>query len=152
MFYLSISLNFEICYLKLPQDSVLGVNSDNSLYLYHLENFFVSLIYLRINLIQCLFQQYVKSVAALVSCYCFTIVAAFIVLGLGGIVSVVCSIIRSKGFKPFRRDLTRATTSVLHTYFPSIWNASGMKQQNMDLLVLRKIVSIKDRMTSGLKL
>ena len=101
MFYLSISLNFEHCYLKLPQDSVLGVNSDNCLYLYHLVNFFVSLIYLRINLIQCLFQQYVKSVAALVSCYCFIIVAAFIVLGLGGIVSVVCSILLSKGGKPF---------------------------------------------------
>ena len=29
------------------------------------------------------------------------IVAAVIVLGLGGIVSVVCSIVLSKGFKPF---------------------------------------------------
>ena len=44
------------------------------------------------------------------SCYCFIIVAAVIVLWLGGIVSVVWSIVLSKGFKPVTRDLTRAAT------------------------------------------
>ena len=54
-----------------------------------------------------------NSVAAVVSCYCFIIVAAVIVLGLGGIVFVVCSIVLSKGCKPFMSDLTRAATSPL---------------------------------------
>lgn len=45
-----------------------------------------------------------------VSCYYFIIVVTFIVLWLGGIVSVVCSIVLSKGFKPFMWDLTRAAT------------------------------------------
>ena len=43
-----------------------------------------------------------RSVAAVVSRYCFIIAAAVIVLWLGGIVSVVCSIVLSKGCKPFR--------------------------------------------------
>ena len=37
-----------------------------------------------------------RSVAAVISCYWFVIVAAVIVLWLGGIVSVVCSIVLSK--------------------------------------------------------
>ena len=40
------------------------------------------------------------------SCYCFRV---------RGIVSVVCSIVLSKGCKPFMRDLTRAATS------PYLW-------------------------------
>ena len=39
--------------------------------------------------------------------------AAVIVLWLGGIVSVVCSVVLSKGFKPFiviNKDLTRSAT------------------------------------------
>ena len=51
------------------------------------------------------------SVAALVSCHCLVIVAAVIVFGLGGIVSVVCSIILSKACKSFMGDLMRAATS-----------------------------------------
>ena len=51
-----------------------------------------------------------RSVAAVVSRYCFIIAAAVIVLWLGGIVSVVCSIVLSKGCKPFMGDLTRAAT------------------------------------------
>ena len=39
------------------------------------------------------------------------IAAAVIVLWLGGIVSVVCSVVLSKGYKPFMRDLMRAPTS-----------------------------------------
>ena len=38
------------------------------------------------------------------------IAAAVIVLGLGDIVSVVCSIALSKGFKPFMGDLMRTAT------------------------------------------
>ena len=38
------------------------------------------------------------------------IAAAVIVLGLGSIVSVLCSIVLSNGFKPFMRDITRAAT------------------------------------------
>ena len=43
----------------------------------------------------------IRSVAAAVSCYRFIIVAAVIVLWLGGIVSVVCSIVLSQVIKPF---------------------------------------------------
>ena len=51
-------------------------------------------------------------VAAIVRCFCFITVAAVIVLWLGAIVSVVCSVVFSKGCKPFMRDLTRAATSI----------------------------------------
>ena len=42
-----------------------------------------------------------SSVAAVVNCFCIIFVVAVIVLGLGGIVSVGCSIVLSKGSKPF---------------------------------------------------
>ena len=57
-----------------------------------------------------------RSVAAVVSYFCFIIVAAVIVLWLGGIVSVVCSIVLAKGCNPFKWDLTRAAT----------WPSDGM--------------------------
>ena len=41
------------------------------------------------------------NVAALISCYCLVIAAVVIVLRLGGIVSVVRSIVLSKGCRPF---------------------------------------------------
>ena len=52
-----------------------------------------------------------SSVATVVSCYCFITVAAVTVLGRGGIVSIVYSIVLSKGCKPFTGDLTRAASS-----------------------------------------
>ena len=45
--------------------------------------------------------NYTSRVAPVVSCYCFNIVAAVIVLWLGDIVSVVCSVVLSRGCKPF---------------------------------------------------
>ena len=55
------------------------------------------------------FALFFSSVATLF----FVIAAAVIVLWLGGIVSVVCLIVLSKGCKPFMEDLTRADTSRL---------------------------------------
>ena len=58
--------------------------------------------YLGIDLKQklcCFIRSESRSVAAVVSCYCFA--AAVTVLCLGDIVSVVCSIVLSKGCKLF---------------------------------------------------
>ena len=61
-----------------------------------------------------------RNVAAVVTCYCFIIAAAVIVLWLGGIVSVVCSIVSSKGSKPFMWDLTRAATWPYSGFFVNL--------------------------------
>jgi len=54
--------------------------------------------------------------------------AAVIVLEARGIVSVVCSIVLSKGSKPFMRNLTRAATSpsVLGEAAETIWRQVNM--------------------------
>ena len=57
--------------------------------------------------------SFYRSVAAVISCYCF------VARGGGGIVSVVCSIVLSKGCKPFLWDVTRAATCI---HFSS-WNS-----------------------------
>lgn len=61
------------------------------------------------------------SVASLVSCYCFIIAAAVIVLALGHCFFVcVCSIFPLESSKPFRLDLTRAARNFSQEVFPDL--------------------------------
>lgn len=101
-----------------------------------------------------------------VSCYYFIIVVTFIVLWLGGIVSVVCSIVLSKGFKPFMWDLTRAATwpeivrsgsltDASHKLFIFMclsgywqWNLTN-EPERISVLIVKKFFSICDWLQSS---